>query len=202
MSDHPPCYICLGPVPRRKTETRWTWMRRPTCSRPCGWQYQNLENKERYAQAVRDHLPCPGCTRPVIPRKREGCKAYQKRQYCSKSCSSKFKKVALMWDCDRVAELEGFLDKHSSPPDVYIQAAEHFGCTKNAIAGAVHRHCVRREPLATVVIEFPYQGCMWPHGHPNEEGFHFCGAKPFPGKPYCGEHCAIAYYLPPKAVES
>ncbi|GAB6855470.1 GcrA family cell cycle regulator [Asaia astilbis] len=35
--------------------------------------------------------------------------------------------------------------------------------------------------------------CCWPNGDPGTPGFHFCGAKPVAGKPYCAEHCAIAY---------
>lgn len=35
--------------------------------------------------------------------------------------------------------------------------------------------------------------CCWPNGDPGTPGFHFCGAKPVPGKPYCAEHCAVAY---------
>ncbi|WP_018980054.1 GcrA family cell cycle regulator [Saccharibacter floricola] len=35
--------------------------------------------------------------------------------------------------------------------------------------------------------------CQWPHGDPGTPGFHFCGATPLPGKPYCAEHAAVAY---------
>ncbi|MXV43803.1 GcrA cell cycle regulator [Saccharibacter sp. 17.LH.SD] len=35
--------------------------------------------------------------------------------------------------------------------------------------------------------------CQWPIGDPGTPDFHFCGATPLPGKPYCGEHAAIAY---------
>ncbi|OUI88730.1 GcrA cell cycle regulator [Acetobacter sp. DmW_043] len=35
--------------------------------------------------------------------------------------------------------------------------------------------------------------CCWPIGDPGTPGFHFCGATPLPGKPYCGEHAQIAY---------
>lgn len=35
--------------------------------------------------------------------------------------------------------------------------------------------------------------CCWPIGDPGMPGFHFCGAHPVPGKPYCAEHCAVAY---------
>jgi len=36
-------------------------------------------------------------------------------------------------------------------------------------------------------------GCLWPIGDPNDPDFHFCGAAPAPGKPYCAEHAARAY---------
>ena len=35
--------------------------------------------------------------------------------------------------------------------------------------------------------------CSWPIGDPGTEGFQFCGHTAVPGKPYCAEHCAIAY---------
>ncbi|GBR65291.1 hypothetical protein AA103581_1750 [Gluconobacter wancherniae NBRC 103581] len=35
--------------------------------------------------------------------------------------------------------------------------------------------------------------CCWPIGDPGTPGFHFCGARPLSGKPYCAEHAAIAY---------
>ncbi|KAA8390721.1 GcrA cell cycle regulator [Acetobacter tropicalis] len=35
--------------------------------------------------------------------------------------------------------------------------------------------------------------CCWPIGDPGTPGFHFCGAVPLPGKPYCAEHAQIAY---------
>lgn len=41
--------------------------------------------------------------------------------------------------------------------------------------------------------------CRWPIGDPDSEGFHFCGATVFVGKPYCYEHCKQAYqFTPPK----
>ena len=36
-------------------------------------------------------------------------------------------------------------------------------------------------------------GCKWPIGHPGDNDFYFCGKPVIPGKPYCGEHCLIAY---------
>ena len=37
------------------------------------------------------------------------------------------------------------------------------------------------------------KGCKWPIGHPGDEDFYFCGKPVIPGKPYCGEHCLVAY---------
>ena len=42
------------------------------------------------------------------------------------------------------------------------------------------------------------RGCEWPVGHPDEIDFHFCGNDRFEDKPYCLDHCAVAYVLPEK----
>jgi len=42
------------------------------------------------------------------------------------------------------------------------------------------------------------RGCEWPNGHPDESDFKFCGKERFEDKPYCLEHCAIAYVIPEK----
>ena len=35
--------------------------------------------------------------------------------------------------------------------------------------------------------------CRWPVGDPDSGDFRFCGEKCFVGKPYCFEHCKVAY---------
>ena len=35
--------------------------------------------------------------------------------------------------------------------------------------------------------------CCWPIGEPGTKGFHSCGVKSLPGRPYCEDHVAIAY---------
>jgi GcrA cell cycle regulator len=35
--------------------------------------------------------------------------------------------------------------------------------------------------------------CRWPIGHPGDNDFRFCGAQRIPGRPYCLDHCALAY---------
>ena len=40
--------------------------------------------------------------------------------------------------------------------------------------------------------------CEWPEGHPDESDFKFCGKERFQDKPYCIDHCAVAYVIPEK----
>ena len=42
------------------------------------------------------------------------------------------------------------------------------------------------------------RGCEWPEGHPDESDFKFCGKERFEDKPYCNDHCAVAYVIPEK----
>ena len=42
------------------------------------------------------------------------------------------------------------------------------------------------------------RGCEWPMGHPDEIDFHFCEKERFEDKPYCVQHCAVAYVIPEK----
>ena len=42
------------------------------------------------------------------------------------------------------------------------------------------------------------RGCEWPQGHPDETEFHFCNKERFEEKPYCLDHCSLAYVVPDK----
>lgn len=45
--------------------------------------------------------------------------------------------------------------------------------------------------------------CKWPIGHPGDPDFRFCTDKALVGKPYCAEHCAVAFVkVKPKAGEA
>ena len=35
--------------------------------------------------------------------------------------------------------------------------------------------------------------CQWPNGEPGAEDFHFCHKPSEAGRPYCAEHCEMAY---------
>jgi GcrA cell cycle regulator len=46
--------------------------------------------------------------------------------------------------------------------------------------------------------------CKWPIGDPKSAEFDFCSQVALPGKPYCAQHCAMAYtnWNPESAVEA
>jgi GcrA cell cycle regulator len=46
------------------------------------------------------------------------------------------------------------------------------------------------------IHEIEERHCKWPIGDPLQAGFHFCGAEAVPGKPYCLEHCCVAFEMP------
>jgi len=51
-------------------------------------------------------------------------------------------------------------------------------------------------PVTAKPIRTPHlgnQSCCWPIGEPGTRGFRFCDVTNEAGKPYCPEHCSIAY---------
>ena len=42
-------------------------------------------------------------------------------------------------------------------------------------------------------VTHTFASCQWPIGDPQEKEFRFCKALTVVGKPYCQEHCDIAY---------
>lgn len=50
-------------------------------------------------------------------------------------------------------------------------------------------------PKTEVVTPMPpsKHPCLWPIGTPRKPGFRFCGELSLMGKPYCEEHCKLAY---------
>ena len=52
--------------------------------------------------------------------------------------------------------------------------------------------------VKTLISHNAKRGCEWPEGHPDESDFKFCSKERFEDKPYCIDHCAIAYVIPEK----
>ena len=42
-------------------------------------------------------------------------------------------------------------------------------------------------------VAHTFTSCQWPIGDPQEKDFLFCDSLTVVGKPYCQEHCEIAY---------
>lgn len=62
--------------------------------------------------------------------------------------------------------------------------------------GAAHQRIVQH---ALEMANLKPNQCRWPIGDPDSDNFHFCGNTVFVGKPYCYEHCKMAYqFAPPK----
>jgi len=110
------------------------------------------------------------------------------------------------WTEERVAMLKRLWEDGRSAS----QIAEAMGdVSRNAVIGKAHRlglkgrpSPIRREraaqskqrpPAVKRTTRVGERQCHWPIGHPREPGFHFCGAPAEPEKPYCAEHCAVAY---------
>ena len=75
--------------------------------------------------------------------------------------------------------------------------------SRNAVIGKANRlglskklssenKSIKKEINASSLVP-SMSGCKWPIGHPGDTDFYFCGKPVIPGKPYCGEHCLIAY---------
>ena len=52
--------------------------------------------------------------------------------------------------------------------------------------------------LNNLFVQPKKRGCEWPEGHPDEPDFRFCEKERFEEKPYCLNHCTIAYIIPEK----
>ncbi len=109
-----------------------------------------------------------------------------------------------IWTQDRIDALAKLWADGLSTAEI----GRRLGITKNSVVGKAHRLALsprpspvkltgrpRQKPVPKIV-EMTGPTCSWPHGHPGEKGFHFCGARAVNGKPYCAEHAAVAYVRP------
>ena len=106
--------------------------------------------------------------------------------------------VEVTWTDERIERLKQLWGEGVTTAEI----GRMIGVTKNAVIGKVHRIglqprvVTQKPPPKRNPFEFAGPACMWPHGHPGEEDFHFCGGQPLAGKPYCGTHAAVAYLRP------
>lgn len=113
----------------------------------------------------------------------------------------------MTWTVEKIKKLKKLWQKGQST----VEIAKELGISKNAVVGKVHRldlearpspikkkvkKVVKPEPVKekqTSLMDLKLNSCRWPIGDPEDEDFHFCGAEASTGKPYCPEHCKIAY---------
>ena len=84
------------------------------------------------------------------------------------------------WTTESIEQLTLLWDEGVTTAEI----GRRIGITKNAVIGKVHRLglvprviTVKAAPRRNV-FEFSGPVCMWPHGHPGDEDFHFCGGRP------------------------
>ena len=106
--------------------------------------------------------------------------------------------MEMTWTPERVEILNRLFEEGLPTSEI----GRRMGLTKNTIIGRLHRNGMTRRETGPKFVpqrnffEFSGPGCLWPHGHPDDPHFHFCGGHPLPGKPYCAVHAAIAYLRP------
>jgi len=91
------------------------------------------------------------------------------------------------------------------PARAAMLASSHgrFGATVSGSANAASESKSNELGIdrTTLRVPPPYQfaaavdgpACKWPIGDPGDADFHFCGSPSVADRPYCPEHCALAY---------
>jgi len=120
------------------------------------------------------------------------------------------------WTEERLKMLKALWDEGLS----ISQIGQRLNVTRNAAAGKAHRLSLpkRQSPISSTAapvrakvkkteeiadelplrlalrkISWSRSKCVWPTGDPKTTDFSFCSKPIDPGKPYCFEHCVLAY---------
>tara|TARA_B100001741_G_C16489764_1_gene569088 strand:+ start:104 stop:487 length:384 start_codon:yes stop_codon:yes gene_type:complete len=101
---------------------------------------------------------------------------------------TKVEKLSRLWgqgvSARSIAEKLGDVSRNA-----VIGKANRLGLSKKL---SVEDKTIKKEISASSLVP-KMNGCKWPIGHPGDDDFYFCGKPVIPGKPYCGEHCLVAY---------
>ena len=118
------------------------------------------------------------------------------------------KEREMTWTTEKIKQLKKLWSKGKST----VEIGRELGISKNAVVGKVHRlelnarpSPIKKEAVKKTVkkkvqkqenvslMDLKLNSCRWPIGDPKDADFHFCGKDTVTGKPYCSEHCKIAY---------
>ncbi len=118
------------------------------------------------------------------------------------------KEREMTWTTEKIKQLKKLWSKGKST----VEIGRELGISKNAVVGKVHRlelnarpSPIKKDTKPKVIkkkvqkqenvslMDLKLNSCRWPIGDPKDADFHFCGKDTVTGKPYCSEHCKIAY---------
>ena len=114
----------------------------------------------------------------------------------------------MTWTTEKIKQLKKLWSKGKST----VEIGRELGISKNAVVGKVHRLELNARPSPikktttpkpvkkkvqkegnVSLLDLKLNSCRWPIGEPKDADFHFCGKDTVTGKPYCREHCKLAY---------
>ncbi len=115
----------------------------------------------------------------------------------------------MAWTPEKIKLLKKLWQKGKST----VEIGRELGMSKNAVVGKVHRlelsarpspikkqsnpntekKVVESDKKTVTLMDLKMNSCRWPIGELKDDDFHFCGKECQTGKPYCPEHCKIAY---------
>ncbi|MDB9761817.1 GcrA family cell cycle regulator [Alphaproteobacteria bacterium] len=110
--------------------------------------------------------------------------------------------MAVNWTEAKVKKLAKLWGKGISAREIAEKLGESI--TRNAVIGKANRLGLNKDlqpksnskvidDNSDKMFHLKIKGCRWPFGDPGTDEFHFCGAKQELGKPYCLDHCMLAY---------
>jgi GcrA cell cycle regulator len=105
------------------------------------------------------------------------------------------------WTKQKVDKLTKLWEQGISAREIASKLGE---VSRNAVIGKANRLGLSKKlvtseqksadiPVDVTSLVPNMSGCKWPIGHPGDKDFYFCSKETIPTKPYCGEHCVIAY---------
>jgi len=122
-----------------------------------------------------------------------------------KHCNTGWGSNTMEWTDERIARLKKLWSEGLTTTAI----GKQLRVSKNAVVGKVHRLGLKgrssqikgqlkadaKKNLAPsfTLADMSPRSCRWPSGDPQQADFRFCGHLAKEGKPYCAEHCDIAY---------
>jgi len=122
-----------------------------------------------------------------------------------KHCNTIWDSSPMEWTDERITHLKKLWSEGLTAAAI----SKQLRVSKNAVVGKVHRLGLKGRPSTInrkrktkmikkliptfTLADMSSRSCRWPSGDPQHADFRFCGHTVKEGKPYCAEHCDIAY---------